>query len=43
MTIDFTQLSLDLAALCRSTAQFIRQEAATFDRAKLSTRACTTW
>jgi myo-inositol-1(or 4)-monophosphatase len=29
---DFTQLSHDLAALCRRTAQFIRQEAATFDR-----------
>ncbi|MBO2008294.1 inositol monophosphatase family protein [Hymenobacter negativus] len=33
--MDFTQLSLDLAALCRSTAQFIRQEAAVFDRAKV--------
>jgi len=35
MPTDFTQLSLDLAALCRTTAQFIRQEAATFDRGKI--------
>jgi myo-inositol-1(or 4)-monophosphatase len=35
MSPDFTQLSHDLAALCRSTAQFIRQEAAVFDRAKI--------
>ncbi|WP_210514229.1 inositol monophosphatase family protein [Hymenobacter terricola] len=35
MTPDFTQLSHDLAALCRTTAQFIRQEAATFDRGKI--------
>ena len=35
MTPDFTQLSHDLANLCRSTAQFIRQEAATFDRGKV--------
>ena len=33
--MDFTQLSHDLAALCRTTAGFIRQEAATFDRAKV--------
>jgi myo-inositol-1(or 4)-monophosphatase len=33
--LDFTQLSLDLAALCRSTAGFIRQEASTFDRARV--------
>ena len=33
MSIDFTQLSRDLAALCRTTAGFIRQEATTFDRA----------
>ena len=32
---DLTQLSLDLAALCRRTAQFISQEAATFDRGKV--------
>jgi len=35
MPTDFTQLSLDLAALCRNTADFIRQEAATFDRGKV--------
>ena len=35
MLPDFSQLSHDLAALCRSTAGFIRQEAATFDRAKI--------
>ena len=35
MPTDFTQLSFDLAALCRSTALFIRQEAATFDRSKI--------
>ena len=35
MPTDFTQLSQALAALCRSTAQFISQEAATFDRAKI--------
>ena len=35
MLPDFPQLSLDLAALCRTTAGFIRQEAATFDRAKI--------
>ncbi|UOR00104.1 inositol monophosphatase [Hymenobacter sp. 5317J-9] len=33
--IDLTQLSHDVAALCRRTAEFIRQEAATFDRAKI--------
>ena len=32
---DLTQLSHDLAALCRRTAGFIRQEAATFDRSKV--------
>ena len=32
---DFTQLSLDLADLCRTTALFIRQEASTFDRTKI--------
>ena len=32
---DLTQLSHDLAALCRRTAQFIRQEAATFDRTRV--------
>ncbi|MBF9235814.1 inositol monophosphatase [Hymenobacter sp. BT683] len=32
---DFTQLSLDLATLCRTTAEFIHQEAAIFDRAKI--------
>ena len=35
MLPDLTQLSHDLAALCRTTAQFIRQEAATFDRGKV--------
>ncbi|MBH8570291.1 inositol monophosphatase [Microvirga sp. STS02] len=35
MSLNFTQLSHDLAALCRSTAEFIREEAATFDRAKI--------
>ncbi|GAB3877963.1 inositol monophosphatase family protein [Hymenobacter segetis] len=35
MPLDFTQLSHDLAALCRTTAEFIREEAATFDRAKI--------
>ena len=35
MPADFTQLSHDLAGLCRTTATFIRQEAATFDRAKI--------
>ncbi|SFQ26710.1 inositol monophosphatase family protein [Hymenobacter arizonensis] len=35
MTTNFTQLSLDLAALCRNTALFIRQEAASFDRSKI--------
>ena len=33
--MDFSQLSHDLAALCRTTAQFIGQEAATFDRTKV--------
>ena len=33
--MDFTQLSHDLAALCRTTAQFIRQEAANFDRTRV--------
>jgi myo-inositol-1(or 4)-monophosphatase len=33
--MDFIQLSHDLAALCRTTAEFIRQEAATFDRGKV--------
>jgi myo-inositol-1(or 4)-monophosphatase len=32
---DFTQLSHDLATLCRETAKFIRQEAAVFDRSKV--------
>ena len=32
---DLIQLSHDLATLCRRTAQFIRQEAATFDRGKV--------
>jgi len=35
MPTDFTQLSLNLAQLCRDTAQFIRQEAASFDRGKV--------
>ncbi|OGX88366.1 inositol monophosphatase family protein [Hymenobacter glacialis] len=35
MLPDFIQLSLSLASICRTTAQFIRQEAATFDRAKI--------
>ena len=35
MPLDFLQLSHDLAALCRTTAGFIRQEAATFDRSKV--------
>ncbi|ALW84507.1 inositol monophosphatase [Hymenobacter sedentarius] len=35
MPTDFITLSLDLASLCRTTAQFIRQEAATFDRGKI--------
>ena len=35
MPTDFTQLSLDLAALCRTTAQFIRHEAVTFDRGRV--------
>ena len=35
MTPDFPQLSRDLAALCRTTAQFIRQEALAFDRTKV--------
>ena len=35
MSPNFTQLSHDLAALCRTTATFIREEAATFDRAKI--------
>ncbi|GAA4350789.1 inositol monophosphatase family protein [Hymenobacter saemangeumensis] len=35
MPTDFTQLSLDLAQLCRETAKFIRQEAASFDRGKV--------
>ena len=35
MTPDFLQLSHDLAALCRRTAQFIRQEAVTFDRGRV--------
>ena len=35
MPTDFTQLSFDLAALCRATAQFVRQEAATFDRSRI--------
>ena len=33
--MELTQLSHDLAALCRTTAEFIRQEAATFDRTKV--------
>ena len=32
---DLTQLSHDLAALCRRTAEFIQQEARTFDRARI--------
>jgi myo-inositol-1(or 4)-monophosphatase len=35
MLPDYNQLSLDLATLCRETAQFIRREAATFDRGKV--------
>ncbi|GAB3332231.1 inositol monophosphatase family protein [Hymenobacter humi] len=35
MPTNFTELSLALAALCRNTALFIRQEASTFDRAKI--------
>ncbi len=35
MSPNHTQLSLELAALCRNTARFIRQEAATFDRSKI--------
>ena len=35
MSVDFTQLSHDLAALCREVARFIRTEAATFDRSKV--------
>ena len=35
MPTDFPQLSLELAALCRRTAQFIREEARTFDRTKV--------
>lgn len=35
MIPDFPQLSLDVAALCRRTAEFIRQEAASFDRSKV--------
>ena len=35
MLPDYPQLSLDLAALCRRTARFISQEAATFDRGKV--------
>ena len=35
MPLDFIQLAHDLAALCRTTAGFIRQEAATFDRARI--------
>ena len=35
MNPDFVQLSHDLAALCRRTAQFIRQEAATFDHGRV--------
>jgi myo-inositol-1(or 4)-monophosphatase len=35
MPTDFTQISLDLAALCRETARFIRQEAAGFDRSRV--------
>lgn len=35
MSVNYHQLSHDLAALCRTTAQFIRQEAATFDRGKV--------
>ncbi|HEX8658120.1 MAG TPA: inositol monophosphatase family protein [Hymenobacter sp.] len=35
MVPDYAQLSLELAVLCRTTAQFIRQEAARFDRSKV--------
>ena len=35
MPPNFLQLSHDLATLCRTTAQFIRQEAVTFDRGKV--------
>ena len=35
MSPDLTQLSHDLAALCRTTAEFIRREAATFDRTRI--------
>jgi len=38
MTPDFPQLSHDLAALCRETAKFIRQEAASFDRDRVETK-----
>ena len=34
-TTDYLALSQQLAALCRDTAQFIRQEAAAFDRSKI--------
>lgn len=33
--MDYTQLSLSLATLCRHTGEFIRQEAKTFDRRKV--------
>lgn len=33
--MDYSQLSLSLAALCRHTGAFIRQEAKTFDRSKV--------
>jgi myo-inositol-1(or 4)-monophosphatase len=36
--MDFTQLSHDLADLCRRTAEFISQEAATFDRTKVENK-----
>ena len=35
MPFDFTQLSHDLATLCRTTAEFIREEATTFNRARI--------
>ncbi|WP_201977616.1 inositol monophosphatase family protein [Hymenobacter rubidus] len=35
MPLDFFQLSHALADLCRTTAQFIRQEASVFDRARI--------
>lgn len=36
--MDFTQLSLELADVCRRTGQFIRQEATSFDRSHVETK-----